>query len=182
MSSNIKIPTIGANPLVVIVNNKRYEFKAGEEVMVNDEVREVIENLVASFPKKWKRSVEPPIIKTSYVVDASDVASISNEGQPDFDLCYGNPDLVIEDNNIYAVPETDYLAGYIQRATYIGFAHTELFKKFYPEIEFEQSYSGMPYEGKLISTVPFDPDRLSGLDRMIGFADGKYVLVRVVTG
>lgn len=43
MSKTIKIPT-SADPFVVIVNNEKYSYPAGETVEVTDHVAEVIEN------------------------------------------------------------------------------------------------------------------------------------------
>ena len=51
MAKTVTIPT-GANPFVVVINNVRYVYKAGDTVEVPDEVAALIEDISANKPKK----------------------------------------------------------------------------------------------------------------------------------
>ena len=52
----VTIPTTGANPIVVTINNTTFRYRAGETTLVPDDVAAVIENIKANMPKE---AVEP---------------------------------------------------------------------------------------------------------------------------
>jgi negative regulator of replication initiation len=54
----VTIPSIGADPLIVEINNDRYSYRAGETYEVPEDVAAVINNLIASMPSKSKPSRE----------------------------------------------------------------------------------------------------------------------------
>lgn len=53
----VTIPSIGADPLIVEINNDRYSYRAGETYEVMEDVAQVIESLIASFPKEGRTPV-----------------------------------------------------------------------------------------------------------------------------
>ena len=79
MSKSVKIPNIGADPLIITIGNDSYTYQAGETYTVPDNVAEVLTNLVNSFPKEGTPNV-PVIAPKPAVADAGKVLGVDEDG------------------------------------------------------------------------------------------------------
>lgn len=109
MSKSVTIPQIGADPLVIKINqDEELKFKAGQTYTVSDEVAAVIENILASFPQESGKNA--PLVPSPSVADAGKVIKVDEDGNYALGEGGSGGTVVVTISNIRPVSQTSFNA------------------------------------------------------------------------